>query len=199
MTDLWKWDKNAPKQENKWDESKGVRVDAVNLSYSIDVKNKGVKSLLKNISLSLVPGDMCALMGPSGAGKSTLLDLLANRKLDGNWSGEIYFNKKPRSKFFNRDSAYVLQDDVHIGSLTVEETLTYSARTRLPEGTSMFDVKKRVSMLIDLMGLDGVRSSVVGDALNKGISGGQLKRLSIAVEIVALPNLIFLDEPTSGK
>lgn len=64
---------------------------------------------------------------------STLLDVIADRKLIGQWSGAIYVNKAPRSKFFCRDMAYVLQDDVHIATLTVSETIMYAAWTRLPE------------------------------------------------------------------
>lgn len=136
---------------------------------------------------------MCALMGPSGAGKSTLLDLVADRKLVGVWSGEILVNQHPRSPWFNRDSAYVLQDDVHIATLTVEETIKYAAWTRMPEGTPIEQRDARVRHLLEMMGLSHVKNSIVGDAMHKGISGGQLKRLSIAVEIVGLPNLIFLD------
>jgi ABC-type multidrug transport system ATPase subunit len=126
------------------------------------------------------------------------LDLIADRKLVGTWSGEIYINKRIRSPWFNRESAYVLQDDVHISTLTVEETLLFSAWTRMEEGTSIDKRKQRVAMLLDMMGLTHVKDSIVGDPMRKGISGGQLKRLSIAVEIISLPHLIFLDEPTSG-
>jgi ABC-type multidrug transport system ATPase subunit len=167
----------------------GASVDVLDLSYSIIIENKPVM-LLKNVTLSLKPGKMAALMGPSGAGKSTLLDLLACRKKDGQWSGDIFINRKPRSKFYTRDSAYVLQDDVHLATLTVEETIYYSAWCRMPEGTSEEDVRKRVQLLLGMMGLDAIRSSVIGDGMHKGISGGQLKRLSIAVEIVALPDLV---------
>lgn len=99
---------------------------------------------------------------------STLLDLLANRKLVGNWSGDILFNHGPRSRFFNRDSAYVLQDDKHIAQLTVEETIRYSAWVRLPEGTSIEFREKRVNALLDMIGLSHVRNSIVGDAMHKG-------------------------------
>lgn len=100
--------------------------------------------------------------------KSTLLDLLANRKLSGNWSGDILFNHGQRSKFFNRDSAYVLQDDKHIAQLTVEETIRYSAWVRLPEGTSVEFREKRVAALLDMIGLSHVKDSIVGDAMHKG-------------------------------
>lgn len=69
-----------------------------------------------------------------GAGKSTLLDMIANRKLNGFWSGHISINKIDRSKNFNKETAYVLQDDVHLGLLTVEETIYYAGWSRMPEG-----------------------------------------------------------------
>jgi len=175
----------------------GAKVDVVDLCYSVALNGK-MKRLLKNVSFNLDSGNLCALMGPSGAGKSTLLDLIAKRKLTGTWSGEIYINDSPRSSLFSRETAYVLQDDIHISTLTVEETLLYAAWTRLDEGTSIEERQKRVDELLELMGLSHVRNSMVGDPMTKGISGGQLKRLSIAVEIIPLQKLIFLDEPTSG-
>lgn len=124
--------------------------------------------------------------------------MIANRKLSGLWSGDVLVNNEPRSRLYERDISYVLQDDFHIPTLTVEETIYFSACTRMPEGTTELQITERVRFLLDIMGLIEVRNSFVGDSLYKGISGGQMKRLSIAVEIVALPYLIFLDEPTSG-
>jgi ABC-type multidrug transport system ATPase subunit len=175
----------------------GVEVDVKNLNYTVIV-NKKERKLLRDCSFHLEPGEMCALMGPSGAGKSTLLDMIADRKKIGLWSGQILINQRPRSLLFNRNSAYVLQDDVHLASLTVKETIMYAAWTRMEEGTPLAERDERVAFLLDMMGIGHVQDSIVGDAMHKGISGGQLKRLSIAVEIVHLPNLIFLDEPTSG-
>ncbi len=129
---------------------------------------------------------------------STLLDLIADRKVTGEWSGDIYFNNGTRSKFLDRDSAYIMQDDIQISTLTVREAIYFSANFRMTEGNSDADINERVDSLIELMGLQNVANSFVGDELNRGISGGELKRLSIAVEMVALPHLVFLDEPTSG-
>jgi ABC-type multidrug transport system ATPase subunit len=121
------------------------------------------------------------------SGKSTLLDLIADRKYVGQWSGEILINQTPRSQFFNRISAYVLQDNCHISTLTVEETFFYAAWVRLPLGTSSEFLKTRVNTLLDMMGMTSMRSDVVS-----GISSGYMKRLSIGVEIVALPYILFL-------
>jgi ATP-binding cassette subfamily G (WHITE) protein 2 (SNQ2) len=92
----------------------------------------------------------------------------------------------------------VLQDQVLIPTLTVEETIRYSAWTKLPEGTTREDIQKRTELLLAIMGLEHVRNSRVGDAMIKGISGGQAKRLSIAVEIVSLPRLSFLTNRRPG-
>jgi ABC-type multidrug transport system ATPase subunit len=198
--ELYTWDSENPKSSGAKKsplDAVGVQVDISDVCYSVFI-NGEEKKLLQHVSFHLEPGDMCALMGASGAGKSTLLDLIANRKHVGAWSGEILINQRPRSPFFNRDSAYVLQDDIHIPTLTVAETIRYAAWTRMPEGTPLDQREQRVKFLLDMMGISHVKDSIVGDPMHKGISGGQLKRLSIAVEIVALPNLIFLDEPTSG-
>eukprot|EP01031_Cornospumella_fuschlensis_P034138 gene34138-41324_t len=115
--------------------SKGMHIQVEDLYYSVELglKSSSRKVILKGLSFQLLPGSLCALMGPSGSGKSTLLDLLADRKQDGLWSGHIWFNGGARSKWFRRDSAYILQDDLHIPTLTVKETIQFAAGTRLPE------------------------------------------------------------------
>ena len=145
--------------ENKY------RLDVTNLSYSI-TSNSKEKLLLQGVSFSLKAGEMCALMGPSGAGKSTLLDLVADRKLSGKWCGSILVNRLPRNRWFNRESAYVLQTDLLIAQLTVEETLLYAAWTRMEEGTPLQARKDKVDSLLTIMGLQKVKDSYVGDDLN---------------------------------
>lgn len=167
----------------------GAQVEVIDLSYGLA---GGKKQLLHNINLIIKPGDMVALMGPSGAGKSTLLDLIANRKIYGELSGQILINRKQWTKDFNRETAYCLQDDMHFPILTVEETIQYAAWTRMPRGTTAEAMEERVNLLLKMMGLGHVRKTLVGGPHVKGISGGQMKRLSIAVEIIALPYMIFL-------
>jgi ABC-type multidrug transport system ATPase subunit len=137
---------------------------------------------------------MCALMGASGAGKSTLLDILAQRKTTGEITGEILYNDST----LLRSTAYVMQDNVHIGLLTVKQSLYFAAQLRLPEHWTQEKKEKRVEKILDMLGLTEVANTLVGNHEIRGISGGQLKRLSIGVEIVNLPNLMFLDEPTTG-
>ena len=87
---------------------------------------------------------------------------------------------------------------MHIGCFTVRETLHYASLLRVREGASPAERAKRVEDVMMMLGLEGVADVLVGDALTKGISGGQARRLTIGVEIINLPDLIFLDEPTTG-
>ena len=138
----------------------------------------------------------CSVIG--GAGKSTLLDILADRKTTGEVTGEIYINGRRSTKAMMRSSAYVMQDNAHIGVLTVQESLYFAAQLRLPQNMSEDLKTERIKNIMGILGLAGIANSVVGDEHQRGISGGQKKRLSIGVEIIHLPELIFLDEPTTG-
>jgi ATP-binding cassette subfamily G (WHITE) protein 2 (SNQ2) len=184
------------------DASLGTKLSFKNISYSVKSnKNKNkMQRILTDISGIVSPGEICVLMGASGSGKSTLLDVLAGRKTTGVVEGDsaILFNGKPRTHDTMRNTAYVMQDNVHIGTLTVLETLMYAAQLRLSEKMSKSEKITRVEGVLKVLGLSQVANSIVGDESIRGISGGQLKRLSIAVEIVHLPDLIFLDEPTTG-
>jgi ATP-binding cassette subfamily G (WHITE) protein 2 len=151
-------------------------------------------SLLKGVTGRAMPGEMVALMGASGAGKSTLLDVLAQRKTTGKILGEITYNGSPELKSF----AYVMQDNVHMGILTVRESIYYAAELRLNQLMSKEAKARRVEKIIDMLGLQKVANTILGTHDIRGVSGGQLKRVSIGVEIVNLPNLMFLDEPTTG-
>ena len=125
----------------------------------------------------------------SGAGKSTLLDILAGRKTMGKGTilcGNIAFNGSERTRPIMRRSAYVTQDNVHLESLTVTQTLHYAASLRMENSTNV-SRSRRVVAVAKMLGLDGIMENRVGGQLIRGISGGQLKRLSIAVEIIKLP------------
>ncbi len=137
-------------------------------------------------------------MGPSGAGKTSLLNILAQRvrrfKADA-----ILVNGKPVTKSFRSLSAFVQQDDVLMGNLTVHEVLTYAAFLRLPATVSPKEKMQRVEDIIVELGLEKCRKTRVGfPGLSKGISGGERKRLSIGVELLTSPSILFLDEPTTG-
>ena len=137
-------------------------------------------------------------MGSSGAGKTTLLDILAFRKTFGRITGDITVNGVPVNKsLFPFISAYALQEDVFIGTMTAAETLGFAMRLRCP-GESQATVNQRVTDLLADLALSHVRDSLVGADFTRGLSGGERKRLSIALQLIANPMILFLDEPTTG-
>ncbi|KAG8388975.1 hypothetical protein BUALT_Bualt02G0181100 [Buddleja alternifolia] len=156
------------------------------------------KKLLRGLSGYAEPGRIMAIMGPSGSGKSTLLDALAGR-LSRNivMTGNILLNGKKRKLDYGL-IAYVTQEDVLLGTLTVRETITYSAHLRLPTSMTNEEIKDIVEGTIMEMGLQECADRQIGNWQLRGISGGEKKRLSIALEILTRPRLLFLDEPTSG-
>ncbi|KAJ3252659.1 hypothetical protein HK103_001362 [Boothiomyces macroporosus] len=168
----------------------------VNLSVTV---NKTKKQLLTNVSGEVRAGEMIAIMGGSGAGKSTLLNTLAGRIGPGELSGDILLDGKKRSpRNWTLQCAYVEQDDILFKQLTVFETLRYSALLRLPRTMTIAEKEARVNSVISQLGLTGCKNTPIGDELVRGISGGERKRVSIGIELVTNPHILFLDEPTSG-
>uniref|UniRef100_A0A7N0TI22 ABC transporter domain-containing protein n=1 Tax=Kalanchoe fedtschenkoi TaxID=63787 RepID=A0A7N0TI22_KALFE len=155
------------------------------------------KKLLHGLSGYAEPGRLMAIMGPSGSGKSTLLDSLAGR-LSSNvvMTGDILINGKKRRQ--DGIVAYVTQEDVLLGTLTVRETITYSALLRFPNSMSRQEIDGIVEGTILEMGLQDCADRMIGTWHLRGVSGGEKKRVSIALEILTRPSLLFLDEPTSG-
>ncbi|CAG7696963.1 unnamed protein product [Allacma fusca] len=167
------------------------------------LKKKPVsKVILQNVTGIVYPGQLVAMMGASGAGKTTLLNVLTfrnTRKL--NISGDIFVNGVPvkNSEMLSSISAYVQQDDLFIGTLTVREHLIFQARLRMDRHFSFTDRVKRVDEVINDLGLTKCRDTLIGiPGRIKGISGGEMKRLSFASEVLTNPSLMFCDEPTSG-
>ncbi|WOK94337.1 hypothetical protein Cni_G03039 [Canna indica] len=146
------------------------------------------------------PGEVLAIMGPSGCGKSTLLDALAGRLGSSvRQSGHIFINGRRRSDLSFGTSAYVTQDDILMTTLTVREAVYYSAQLQLPKSMSKSEKRERAEMTIREMGLqDAMDTRIGGNYTSRGISGGQKRRVSICIEILTRPKLLFLDEPTSG-
>ncbi|KAM0962434.1 hypothetical protein ACFX2A_022042 [Malus domestica] len=155
--------------------------------------------LLKDITGAFRPGILTALMGVSGAGKTTLMDVLSGRKTGGTIEGDIRIGGHPKvQKTFARISGYCEQTDIHSPLITVEESVRYSAWLRLPPETNQ-DLKARfVEEVIETIELEDIRDSLVGIPGQSGLSTEQRKRLTIAVELVSNPSIIFMDEPTSG-
>lgn len=155
--------------------------------------------LLSDISGAFRPGVLTALVGVSGAGKTTLMDVLAGRKTSGTIEGDIKLSGYPKKQeTFARVSGYCEQTDIHSPNVTVYESLVYSAWLRLSSEVDDNTRKMFVEEVMSLVELDVLRDALVGLPGVSGLSTEQRKRLTIAVELVANPSIIFMDEPTSG-
>ncbi|XP_073040136.1 ABC transporter G family member 36-like isoform X2 [Primulina eburnea] len=179
--------------------------DSVN--YFVDMppemKAQGVTEdklqLLREVTGAFRPGVLTALMGVSGAGKTTLMDVLAGRKTGGYIEGDIRISGFPKNQeTFARISGYCEQTDIHSPQVTIRESLIYSAFLRLPKEVSSQQKTAFVDEVMDLVELDNLKNAIVGIPGVTGLSTEQRKRLTIAVELVANPSIIFMDEPTSG-
>jgi ABC-type multidrug transport system ATPase subunit/pSer/pThr/pTyr-binding forkhead associated (FHA) protein len=158
-----------------------------------------LKTLLDHVSFKALPGDFIALMGPSGAGKTTLL-LTLNGYLPPT-GGQVRINGEDLYAIYDalRGSiGYVPQDDIVHPELTVWEAVRYSAKFRLPPDYSEEEIRRRVDTTLAQLGLENVAHLQIGRPEKKVLSGGQRKRVNIAMELVTDPVIMFLDEPTSG-
>nr|XP_010937796.2 ABC transporter G family member 6-like [Elaeis guineensis] len=157
------------------------------------------KTLLDSISGEAREGEILAVLGASGSGKSTLIDALANRIKRESLKGSITLNGEfLDGRLLKVISAYVMQDDLLFPMLTVEETLMFSAEFRLPRTLSAAQKRARVQALMDQLGLRQAANTIIGDEGHRGVSGGERRRVSIGMDIVHDPIVLFLDEPTSG-
>jgi len=171
------------------------------LSFNADIEEFAFKNGaigLRNVSISEGPGKLIGIMGASGAGKTTLLNVLAG--LERPTKGSIKINGIDIHA--DKDNihgviGYVSQDDLLIEELTVYENLYYNTRLCFGQASEE-EINKRIDKVLADLGLDQRKNLRVGSALDKTISGGQRKRLNIALELIREPAVMFLDEPTSG-
>ncbi|XP_043700169.1 ABC transporter G family member 11 [Telopea speciosissima] len=196
----------SPLSESLWREKTDMefvgdvsaKVTWKDLTVTVTLSNGETQKVLESLTGYAEPGTLTALMGPSGSGKSTLLDALSSRLATNAFlSGTILLNGR-KTKLSFGTAAYVTQDDNLIGTLTVRETISYSARLRLPDKMPWSDKQALVESTIIEMGLQDCADTVIGNWHLRGISGGEKRRVSIALEILMRPRLLFLDEPTSG-
>ncbi|HEV7933685.1 MAG TPA: ABC transporter ATP-binding protein, partial [Actinomadura sp.] len=160
---------------------RGVRIDVRGVGQRV----RGGRRTLRDVSLTIRPGELVAVIGGSGAGKTTLLDAMAGVRPP---AEGVVTGGGGRSA-----PAYVPQDDIVHLELPLRRTLTYAARLRLPATTTPEEIDRAVrDVLLDL-GLSERAGQRVGT-----LSGGERKRASIAVELLTRPRVLFLDEPTSG-
>jgi ABC-type multidrug transport system ATPase subunit/ABC-type multidrug transport system permease subunit len=157
------------------------------------------RTLLNHVHCTARPGEILGVMGSSGAGKSTLLDVLAGRLISNDLTGQIRVNGKEVTdrRAFRKETGYVMQSDALFPLLTVRETIRYAAYLRVAE-KSIEEKEALAEMIIKLLRLQKCADTIIGDEEKRGLSGGEKRRVSIAVDIVHFPAIIFLDEPTSG-
>ena len=171
------------------------------------------KVILDNVSGRVDPGQMMAILGPSGtylrpaptgliinghyhtgAGKTTLIEILSKKSKSGVVTGRV---SHPGTDVLPR-IGFVPQQDILPPTLTVSEALLFAARLRLPESVPEVDKVALVNDIMEKLGIWSLRNTRIGDVGKRGISGGEMRRVSIGLELVALPDILILDEPTSG-
>lgn len=193
----------APTTTTTTTESKGMPLEPltfVGIGFTANGKNKldkAPKILLDNVTGQVMPGQMMACMGPSGAGKTTFLDVVARRRVGGGATGSVFLGSKKivTNSQMATVGSYVEQQDDLLGVLTVRETIMYAARLSNPTEP---DPSERVDHIINVLGLAKCANVIIGNPIQKGISGGQKRRVTIAQSLVTYPRVLFLDEPTSG-
>jgi ABC-type multidrug transport system ATPase subunit len=180
---------------NVYSEHNNTKLVADKLTKNVVSRDTGkIIKLIDQVSLVINPREFVALLGGSGAGKSTLMDSLNGRRPPS--SGHLMVNDEDfyaNYRYFKTAIAYVPQKDIVHLALTVFEAFSYAARLRLPADTTRREIEERANRIIDLLGLKERRNTIIGN-----LSGGQLKRVSLGVELLAEPSLVYLDEATSG-
>ncbi|KAK6592492.1 ABC transporter [Botrytis cinerea] len=156
------------------------------------------KQILHSVSASMPIGTLTAIIGGSGSGKTTMLNTMAERMTSGRLTigGTTTFNGMEGVHSIR--SAYVMQQDVLLPTLTVRETLRYAADLRLPPPTTEKERRNIVEEVILELGLKECADTRIGSTQHKGCSGGEKRRTSIGVQLLSNPSVLFLDEPTTG-
>ena len=178
-----------------------IMVQAERITVKVRDKRSqdGNKTILDDASFTAYPTEFVGLMGPSGAGKTTLMLALngyfqptAGRSLINGYN--LYANYDS----YRGNIGYVPQDDIIFPQLTVFESLYFTAKLRLPPDTRDEEIREKIDDILEKLEIQQTRDVIIGDAVKKGISGGQRKRVNLAMELITEPSLLFLDEPTSG-
>ena len=166
------------------------------LTCAVKLK-QGEKQILKGISGYALHNELLVLMGSSGAGKTTLLNILSDKlqnSAKATITGQVLANGSKISKSYSNYIGYVTQEDILVETMTVYESLLFVANLK----TNYINKKAKVLEIIDTLKLENCKNTLIGGHFRKGVSGGEKKRVSIGVELITNPSILFLDEPTSG-
>nr|XP_032630912.1 LOW QUALITY PROTEIN: ATP-binding cassette sub-family G member 5 [Chelonoidis abingdonii] len=160
---------------------------------------KYTRQILKVVSFHIDSGQIMAILGNSGSGKTTLLDAISGRlRQKEHFFGDVYMNgQKLKKEQFQDCFSYVQQNDTLLGYLTIQESLTYTALLALQKHSSDF-IKKKVDAVMAKLSLSHVATNVIGSSIFRGISSGERHRVSIAAQLLQDPQVMLLDEPTTG-
>ncbi|KAG5355894.1 putative ABC transporter ATP-binding protein/permease [Yarrowia sp. B02] len=166
-------------------------------SESEPQKEDTARDILSNISLDVPAGSIMAILGGSGSGKTSLLNMMANRMSGGNLTveGETLFDGKSIDHVTH---AYVIQQDILSPNLTCRETLNFAAGLRLDKSINKVQRSALVGEVIRELNLKECADTMVGNSIHRGLSGGEKRRLSIGIQMLSNPSVLFLDEPTTG-
>ncbi|POS87517.1 hypothetical protein EPUL_001409 [Erysiphe pulchra] len=171
----------------------GISIGFKDISYTL----KDGKTIVAPQTGHIEKGSVWAVMGASGAGKTSFFNLIMGKV--SHTGGELFVNRVSCNiSKYKQLIGYVPQDDILMAELTVRENIMHNARIRLSSTWSDDERKAHVDLIISCLGLSHVQNNIVGDSVKSYISGGQRKRVSIGMELVAAPMAVFLDEPTSG-
>ncbi|XP_051175392.1 ATP-binding cassette sub-family G member 4-like [Leptopilina boulardi] len=191
--DLASYQKLLTENNENYDEKKKISIEFINLKYRVEYKKGNFKDILNDVSGKFLPGRLTAILGPSGAGKTSLLNILAGRKRIESQGCIIMNELKISSQTLQKYCCYIPQEFALMPLLTVKETLLIAAELKL---NSTYDLHAR-ELVINEIGNKLNLSDCWNSTVEK-LSGGEKKRLSIGVEVITSPLVLFLDEPTSG-
>lgn len=172
---------------------KSIKLDAIDIVKQVTIKFK-TKEISSHVNMNINPSEFIAFVGGSGAGKSTFMKCISG--VDTPTSGQVLLNGEDLHANYENlkyNIGYVPQDDIVYSNLTLHDMLHYAAKLRMPDNTTYKARNERIKEVLEIVQLTDLENSYI-----RQLSGGQRKRASIAVELIADPNLFFLDEPTSG-
>jgi ABC-type multidrug transport system ATPase subunit len=173
-----------------------VWLETKDIGYDVVVKKKKL-TILNNLSAVMHPGELVALMGASGAGKTSFLNVLSGVIKPTRGTAQLS-GQSMSNNWSKRQCCFIPQDDILLDSFSALEMLSYASRLRMPRGSSSEEHQAAVQWVLEKLSLEKCKDTRIGNAGQRGLSGGQRKRVSIGMELLVNPSVLFVDEATSG-